>query len=221
VRLTLPHLLREIPHAVYHVDRGLIPTLKALARSPGKMIRGYLDGQRVRFFNPLTLLSLAASISALLFTTLPLDLAPFTADMPSDQAAKVRRMTELNFRYYGPSLLLYLPAQAAITWALFRTGARSYGEHLAVNAYLSAFGTVLVTVIGIPVLALAAWMQLPEAWVAGAFAVPLAYQAVGIYAVFASDYGRWASAWRATASLAIYLGALTAVSAAVVAYVRS
>ena len=56
-RFTLAGLLHDVPHAVFHVERGILPTLAGLLRRPGATINAYLDGQRTRFFNPLRAVS--------------------------------------------------------------------------------------------------------------------------------------------------------------------
>lgn len=55
-RLTMRHLLHNIPHFIWRVDKGLFYTLRELLQRPGPMLPGYLRGQRARHFQPLSLL---------------------------------------------------------------------------------------------------------------------------------------------------------------------
>lgn len=144
-RFTFRSLLREVPHAIFHVDRGLVATLKAITRHPGGVIRGYLDGQRVRYFNPLTLMVLMAGLSALLFSAYPFD---FKVDAPGFTPAVAQKYSDFvraNFKFYSATLIFYLPALACITWISFlglpATHARNYGEHLIINAYILGYST--------------------------------------------------------------------------------
>lgn len=55
VHRSLLHLTQELLHGVVHFDAKALRTLPLLALRPGLLTRRYLDGQRVRYLNPLTL----------------------------------------------------------------------------------------------------------------------------------------------------------------------
>ncbi|HTT06852.1 MAG TPA: DUF3667 domain-containing protein [Steroidobacteraceae bacterium] len=55
VHRSLLHLAEELLHGVLHFDAKALRTLPLLAVRPGLLTRRYLDGQRVRYLNPLTL----------------------------------------------------------------------------------------------------------------------------------------------------------------------
>lgn len=55
VHRSLLHLTEELLHGVLHFDAKALRTLPLLAVRPGLLTRRYLDGQRVRYLNPLTL----------------------------------------------------------------------------------------------------------------------------------------------------------------------
>lgn len=139
-RLTLPHLVHEIPHSVFHVDRGLLPTLAGLALRPGRIINEYLDGKRARYFNPLTLVMIMAGLNTLLFSAFPLQLtgmiagAATTAEMQGLQSGMA-----LIYRYFALSMALLLPLMAAISWLCFLGRGRCFGEHLTLQAFIGGF----------------------------------------------------------------------------------
>jgi Protein of unknown function (DUF3667) len=139
-RLTTKHLLHEIPHSVFHVDRGLLPTLYWLALRPGRTINAYLDGKRARYFNPLSLLMIMAGLNTLLYSVFPLQFTGIgmAPGSPVDQAALQSGMT-LIYRYYALSFALLLPLMAAASWLCFLGRGRCFGEHLTIQAFLSAF----------------------------------------------------------------------------------
>jgi hypothetical protein len=58
-RIAVPDLVREIPHAIFHLDNGFLFNLRQLFRQPGRSIREYLEGRRKPYFHPLTYLILA------------------------------------------------------------------------------------------------------------------------------------------------------------------
>jgi hypothetical protein len=192
-RFTFASLLHEIPHAILHVDRGLFATCKALALHPGATIRAYLDGKRVSFFNPLTLMVLTAGLSALLFSAYPFYF-PFTdAGMPPEIAAKFQEFNRLNFKFYSFALIIYLPALALITRLCFarlpESVSRNYGEHLVINAFILGFTTVVMISL-FPVLVLVnrtdAFMPIWNSLAAFFFA----YHGVVVFLVFKQP-GKW------------------------------
>ncbi|MFZ5635289.1 MAG: DUF3667 domain-containing protein [Pseudomonadota bacterium] len=137
-RLTLPHLLHEIPHAIFHVDRGLLVTIRELALHPGRTIRDYLDGRRIRYFNPLSLLAILAGLCALCYAKFPFDFSGFVIGAPAKEAEIMIRIQKTMLVNYSIGLAMQLPLLALATYWVLRCG-RSYGEHLVVNAFILAF----------------------------------------------------------------------------------
>lgn len=148
-RLTLPHLLHEIPHAVFHVDRGFLVTIFALATRPGRAMNAYLDGHRVRYFNPLTLLMILAGLCALAYAKFDFDFRPLAAGMTPEQAASYTATMKSLLQNYSLGLVAQLPLVALMSWLVMGRH-RSYGEHLAINAFIFAFMCVINLVL-IPV----------------------------------------------------------------------
>ena len=66
-RITWRELTHHLPHAIFHVDRGLLHTVKGMTLRPGEVIRGYIDGKRVQHFNPLLFFILLGGIAGILF----------------------------------------------------------------------------------------------------------------------------------------------------------
>lgn len=58
-RISLPQLIKDLPHAIFHVDRGVLYNFVQLFKRPGAAIRDYLQGRRKQFFHPATYLVLA------------------------------------------------------------------------------------------------------------------------------------------------------------------
>lgn len=141
-RLTLPHLLHEIPHAVFHVDRGILVTIRELALRPGRTINGYLDGRRIRYFNPLSLLMILAGLCALIYARYPFDYSAFAGGIPSDRVDDVIRIQKSMLVNYSLGLAAQLPF-LSLASRLLMGGGRGYGEHLVINAFILAFLCVI------------------------------------------------------------------------------
>lgn len=65
-RLNFHYFLHEVPHNIFHVDGGIIFTLKELFTRPGHTIREYLEGKRQPHFKPVMLVLIMGSVCALI-----------------------------------------------------------------------------------------------------------------------------------------------------------
>jgi len=63
--ITLPNLLRDLPHAVFHVDKGFLYNFIHLLKRPGQAITDYLSGKRKPFFHPITFLVISLILNYL------------------------------------------------------------------------------------------------------------------------------------------------------------
>ncbi|MDH6353963.1 hypothetical protein M2132_000283 [Dysgonomonas sp. PH5-45] len=51
-RINFHYLVHEIQHSIFHVDKGILFTIKELLLRPSITIKGYLEGKRVNLFKP-------------------------------------------------------------------------------------------------------------------------------------------------------------------------
>jgi Protein of unknown function (DUF3667) len=212
-RLTLGYFLHEIPHAVFHVDRGFGATLKGLATRPGETINHYLDGKRAQFFNPLTLMVIIAGISAFMFSALTFNFSIPETGVTPIYLEKYQRFMQLNFRYYTPTLVLYLPVMAAITWLVFLRNRKTYGEHLAINAFVLAFMGAIMLIL----FPLVFWADQASALTNGfivLFIITTLYQWWAWYRVFQIPGCRLSTLFRSILAIVIYLALALLIPAA-------
>jgi hypothetical protein len=66
-RISLAHLLHEVTHTVWHLEKGFLYTLKELAIHPGTMQRRYLSGLRLRYQKPFSLFAISGTFGALYY----------------------------------------------------------------------------------------------------------------------------------------------------------
>lgn len=64
-RINLHFLVHEVQHGVFHVDKGILFTLKELFVRPGHTIREYIKGKRKRHFPPVALIMILGSLTLL------------------------------------------------------------------------------------------------------------------------------------------------------------
>ncbi len=197
-RFTLAGLAHDVPHAVFHLERGILPTLSGLLRRPGATINAYLDGQRVRYFNPLTLLVLFAGAYAALYNQ-PFLLSIMEPMMlggdPRARGAMTSVLTWMT-RWYSLLMLICVPVMGLLNWLFYRRHERNIAEHVVVMAFTNAVGTLLMILPLYPVLLALHWSGAAsaQAWMGRAWLVAALcsgiYQGWAVGQVFAGQKGK-------------------------------
>jgi hypothetical protein len=124
-RLSLATLLHEIPHAIFHVDRGFFPTIAGLFTRPGEVVSEYLSGKRAKYFNPLTLLVICGSLCAAMWTIFPFRPDLFWSGLVQPKDDTVGKLLSYWFRLVGLTQILWLPLMGQWLYITYRT-ARQY-----------------------------------------------------------------------------------------------
>ena len=145
-RITLKHLLlHDLPHSVWHVDKGLAFTFWQMLTRPGLTIRGYLAGQRTRQFRPVSYLLLLVGLAALVMSAFQANLQQATlaaqstgAGSPSQglMAMAIERYFSIVMKHPSLMQLVLLPLNALVAWRLLRRAGYNYAEVLLANAFI-------------------------------------------------------------------------------------
>ncbi len=146
-KINAAYFLHDIPHSIFHIDKGFFYTLKSLIVSPGIALKGYLAGHRIKHFRPFGFVIIMSTICTLLikgvnFLTQKL----FVQENPGNYIHFGNSIFE---RY--PSLLIFLmiPILSFITWLTFKRKSYNYWEHFLMNTYLAAYVNVFFLMISI------------------------------------------------------------------------
>lgn len=147
-RYSLRHFIEhDLIHGVWHVDRGILYTIKELFTRPGNSVREYILGKRANYFNVITLLLLTATISSILSHYSNLEYSVLVSDTIKDKMVSIQ---ELMTSYLKIFLLLMIPFNAIFSYIWFRKAGFNYSEHLVLNAYKTAaemVATVVLTLV--------------------------------------------------------------------------
>ncbi|HRO43891.1 MAG TPA: DUF3667 domain-containing protein [Flavipsychrobacter sp.] len=130
-KLSAKHFLaHEVVHGIWHLDKGILFTLRGLLTKPGHFVHNYIAGKRVGHFNLGTLLVLLAGL--FLYTT--------SGDW----------LNHIHFRYYDHEgdaflqfargaarwlLLIIVPVMAKASSDVFQRLQYNYTEHLVMNGF--------------------------------------------------------------------------------------
>ena len=132
-RYSLKHFIEhDFIHGVWHVDTGILFTIKALFTRPGHSVREYIEGKRVNYFNFVSLLILIMAVSAFLelHTTIK-----FADLMPKVSQASVSSFEKFAAKYPKALLVIAIPLYSFLSLMWFRKAKLNFTEHMVMNAY--------------------------------------------------------------------------------------
>lgn len=149
-RLTMAHMLHDIPHSVWHVDKGILYSIRTIITRPGPTIRAYLAGQRADHFRPLSLLLVVTGVWAFLLSVLHIDMTPpRPADMPEAVWQMQKSMFGSVYKYLSWCYVAMVPVLAAFARLFLRRGGYNYAECLVIAAFVTAICNFL-TLLSLP-----------------------------------------------------------------------
>ncbi len=139
-RFTLKHVFtHDFVFAIFHINRGLLFSIKELFTRPGNSTREYISGKRVTHLNYFTLL-----IIVLLVFSLVEQLTPFHyADLiETNKEILVKFETLLKkhpkFIYIG-----VIPIYALFSFIFFKRARQNYAEHFVLNTFKTSAMIIL------------------------------------------------------------------------------
>lgn len=150
-RLTLRDMPHDVLHSIWHVDKGILYTLRTMIRRPGPTIREYLAGKRVDHFRPLSLLFFITGVYALLFSALHINmLPPRDPAMPEAVYQMQASFSAFFMKYLTWCYLATVPAWALAARLFLRRGGFNYAECLIIASFITAINN-FITLLLLPV----------------------------------------------------------------------
>lgn len=135
-RYSIKHFVEhDFVHGVWHVDKGILFTIKELFTRPGHSVREFIQGKRVNYFSFVTLILLILTISSLL--------APYThirlADlMPAGSESMMNSFEKFATKYPKLLVVITIPINSLFSFIWFRKAKLNYSENLVLNSYKSS-----------------------------------------------------------------------------------
>ena len=201
----------DLLHGIFHLDKGVLYTLKTLIYTPGYAARDFLKGRRVMHYNIFALFIIIVALK----TLVDLQISPegvFYSDEKS-----VKQTDELINgaiqHYYKLFYLLSIPLLSCFSKLLFKKTSYNFVEHIVLNSFLLAgalFYSLLVSLFefltGISTL---------EVYGAGFMVI---YVLAGYYQATNGLYSFFDYLWRALLVVALFLLSLILVLFAVIVF---
>ena len=124
----------DLIHGIWHVDSGILFTIKALFTSPGHSIREFIQGRRVKYFNYISLLVIIIGVSHFIgnYATIKM------TDIINSGNDFAKELEAFTTKYPKINLLLTIPFYAVISNFWFKKAKLNLTEHFVLNSYKSA-----------------------------------------------------------------------------------
>lgn len=142
----IKYFLHDIPHSIFHIDKGFVYTFKELLLRPGKTLREYLEGKRVKHFRPFAYVVLMATLYILAHTLVRKATVFTGAQYGLHVTFKEGGFFE---KYLSVFFFIMIPFASFATWIALRKEKYNYWEHFLINTYLTAQLSLLLLIIEI------------------------------------------------------------------------
>lgn len=143
-RYSLGHFIEhDLIHGIWHVDKGVLYTIKELFTRPGNSVREFIQGKRARLYNFVTLIILILAISALIAPYIQIHLADL---MPVESKEAMNAVEKFSTKYPKVLILILIPIYSFFSYLWFRKAKLNYSEHLVLNSYKTS-GELIIALL--------------------------------------------------------------------------
>ena len=138
-RFSVKHVLHDLPHSVWHLDRGVVKNLRGML-NPRRTVQDYIDGKRVGFFNPfffwLLTIGLIIFVESKLEKHINLGLTLEVDGNLYDVGIILERY--VNYYFFVFVFLYALPN----LWLLRRNTGYNYAENVVATTFVMGYANV-------------------------------------------------------------------------------
>lgn len=132
-RYSIVHFIEhDFVHGVWHIEKGIFFTLKALFTRPGHSVREFIDGKRVNYYSFVGLILMILAASALLASHVHIKMADLMPQASKETASSVEKFTTENPKLV---VLITVPLYSLFSFLWFRKVKLNFSEHLVMNSY--------------------------------------------------------------------------------------
>lgn len=153
-RISLYYFISDLPHAIFHVDRGILFNFRQLFMRPAAAIQEYLDGRRKKYFHPASYLVIALLVNYLVVKLIDLHfydvqelklMTPLAAQAIMDYDQMQWWFLEHTYIY----ILIAIPASSLFIYLIFRSARKqlNFAETAVVVIFTIAQGVYIQSMI--------------------------------------------------------------------------
>ena len=144
-RITLSHFItHDLVHGVWHLDKGLLFTLKESVLRPGYMAMNYINGSRVRYYNVFYLALLVIGLNVLVSQYFHGQVNTHTNTEPTGLVIE-KDAVDISYyinHYFKLLLFLLVPFFAFAGLRSFKKLNLNFAEHAIIGGHLLLTGTL-------------------------------------------------------------------------------
>ena len=144
-RLDNRHLFHDIPLSVFNFEKGILFTIKSIIFHPVSTIKEYLEGKRVKYYKPLSLLMLLTTIVFFINSFFnPTQRILKSAGITIEK----RDMEATHFLQNHPNLfmLFILPFMAYGFYLAFKKYKNNFAEHFYIVVFIQIFYLLIASI---------------------------------------------------------------------------
>lgn len=137
-RYSLKHFIEhDVIHGIWHIDKGILFTIKELFTRPGHSVREYLQGKRINLFPFISLLLILLAISSFLTHYTHIKIADLMPDAGTSKAT-MSYLEKFSTEYPRLMLVITIPINSLFSIIWFQKAKLNFTEHLVINSYKTA-----------------------------------------------------------------------------------
>lgn len=206
-------LVHDLVKKVFHFDKGILHTVKALFTRPGHSTREYIQGKRAQFLDYFTFIVLVIAAGHFVGTlSEEIQLMDTTQYFSGDEVllSNFSTVTHENPKLFT---LIRIPFLALFSFWFFKKSQHNYSEHIVLNTYKVA-GDILVTVVFTLLAIVFKNVVSFQFFYNGAFIATLLYSVWFYYQYFSVfNYSKWSLSVRSVLTAFILILVAAAVTA--------
>lgn len=145
-KLNLHFIWHDIQHGLLHFDKGILYTAKKLFTKPGKSIREFIEGKRVKHFKPISLVIILATLYGVLRHLFHFSVLDKKV-VSEIQGVEYESLNEWISHHYYWIILLSIPMFSIASYLVFRKQGYNFVEHFVLNTYMASQRLILRIII--------------------------------------------------------------------------
>lgn len=149
-RITLKHFLfHDILHGIWHVEKGILFTIKEAITRPGQAALDYISGKRIKYYNVFYLVLLLIGLNVILSDFYEYLLDTYFKDKYANikSTTENKANTEFFNNYFKLIIFGIVPVLAINSFIIFKRKKFNFSEHLII-AGIVLLGIMILTTIG-------------------------------------------------------------------------
>ena len=144
-RITFKTIFEEFLDKFFNIDNKFYQTFLTLLKQPQEVISGYLEGKRVRYFNPVLYFYLVQKGFIDYGQLMNASAASYDNEMQKELALKINSYI---VEYSNAFAVLFIPLYVFFTKVLFsKYKDYNWAEHFIINIYLYSEAAIISTVV--------------------------------------------------------------------------